>query len=63
MPLPPPSLSHSLGALQAGKQALQLDVWIEATDTGDHFPAHVLIDSGASGNFIDDGFASDYLLS
>jgi hypothetical protein len=63
MPLPPPSLSRSLGALQVGKEALQLDVWIEATGTSDHFPAHILIDSGASGNFINDGLLSNYLLS
>ena len=48
-----------LGQLSQGNKALELSAWIESTNTGHRFPARILVDSGASGMFIDRDFAEE----
>ena len=52
-----------LGALQQGDSALALRAWIETTDTGRIFPGRVLIDSGASGSFVDKRFVDKHFIT
>ena len=53
------SIFRDIGALATGISALELDVWITSTETSRRYPARVLIDSGASGNFVNKQYAED----
>jgi hypothetical protein len=53
---PSPNTPRCVGTLRTGEQALEFKIWLEMTNTSVRFEALALVDSGASGDFIDTMF-------